>query len=329
MDWIDATSATERDLAGIASVLEAVRVADAPHECPRTRTKVRADLTHGWDGDLPRVVLERDDDGRPVGVVQVTMFGWDNRHSGYVDVAVDPSARRRGIGRRLFEAGVDTMREAGRTHVLAESWDTPTARDFAKALGLERAADEVKRSQQLRTLDSGSLAAERAAAQQHAAGYELLRLPGPVPDSLLDAVVTMTAAINDAPTDDLQIEDEVFSPERIRAFEAGQQAHLQRCYRLVARHRESGALAGHTVVSVDSEQPWHGMQLDTSVLRDHRGHRLGLLLKSSMLDWLAVDEPQLRTIETWNAASNKHMVGVNEQLGYEIVAHAVEWQRRI
>jgi hypothetical protein len=122
------------------------------------------------------------------------------------------------------------------------------------------------------------------------------------------------------------VEDEVFSPERIRAFEAAQAAHGRRMYQLVARHRETGVLAGHTVVGVESDRPWFGSQFDTSVLRAHRGHRLGLLLKIGMLRWLAEAEPQLRLVETWNAASNDHMIAVNEILGYQVVATATAFQ---
>jgi hypothetical protein len=100
-------------------------------------------------------------------------------------------------------------------------------------------------------------------------------------------------------------------------------------HRLVARDRRSGALAGHTVVAVDSERPWFAEQYDTSVLRAHRGHRLGLLLKISMLLHLREIEPQLTMLDTWNAASNEHMVAVNEALGYRVLARGSEWQRQL
>ncbi|HEU4910767.1 MAG TPA: GNAT family N-acetyltransferase, partial [Actinomycetes bacterium] len=112
-------------------------------------------------------------------------------------------------------------------------------------------------------------------------------------------------------------------------FEAAQLAHGRRMRQLVARHKESGVLAGHTVVGVESDRPWYGDQFDTSVLREHRGHRLGLLLKIGMLRWLAEVEPQLRMIDTWNAGSNEHMIAVNEALGYEVVATATEYQRHL
>jgi RimJ/RimL family protein N-acetyltransferase len=80
------------------------------------------------------------------------------------------------------------------------------------------------------------------------------------------------------------------------------------------------------VVAVDEEQPAWAEQHDTSVVRGHRGHRLGLLLKTEMLCWLAEVQPQLETIDTWNAASNDRMIAVNEALGYEVVGRLVAFQ---
>jgi RimJ/RimL family protein N-acetyltransferase len=80
---------------------------------------------------------------------------------------------------------------------------------------------------------------------------------------------------------------------------------------------------------VEGERPWQGWQYDTSVLSAHRGHRLGLVLKLDMLRWLGQEEPQLRTIDTSNAASNAHMIRVNEMLGYHVVGKLIEWQRHI
>ena len=139
----------------------------------------------------------------------------------------------------------------------------------------------------------------------------------------------MTAAINDAPTDGLEIEDEVFSAERVRNYETAQLGQGQRLHRVVARHRETGELAGHTVVAVSGERPENAEQHDTAVVQAHRGHRLGLLLKADMLDWLAVTQPQVTSIETWNAESNDQMIGVNEVLGYRVMGRALQFQRSL
>ena len=57
-----------------------------------------------------------------------------------------------------------------------------------------------------------------------------------------------TAAINDAPLDDLDVEDEVFTGDRVAAYENAQIASGYRFYRILARHRRTGEIAGQTVV---------------------------------------------------------------------------------
>ena len=100
-------------------------------------------------------------------------------------------------------------------------------------------------------------------------------------------------------------------------------------YRMVARHRSTGELVGHTLVGVSVQHPWHAWQLDTSIVGRHRGHRLGLLVKAEMLCWLGEVEPQLHRLDTGNAASNAHMIGINETLGYQITARLIQWQRHL
>lgn len=318
-----------RDLAGAVSVMESARQVDCPHELSRTVVSYTAGLQHGWDGEPPTAYVTRDAAGRVVGVLEVYLPRRDNTHMGYLEVVVDPRVRRQGIGRDLYEAGVDMLRSEGRTLVFVEGFDNPHSLGFAKAIGVDRAIESVKRRQNLRRLDVARLDREHESAAKAAADYELLRMPAEVPDELMADVVTMVAAINDAPLDDLEFEDEVFSAERVRAFEAAQAAQQRRMYRVAARHRGTGELAGHTVVGVEGDRPWHASQFDTSVLGHHRGHRLGVLLKIEMLRWLAEDEGQLHVVDTWNAASNDHMIAVNELLGYEVVATATGFQRHL
>jgi len=327
--WLDADEVGSGEIAGAVALLDAARAVDSPHELPATVASFTADLRHGWDGDRSISAFARDKRGRVTGLAQIFFTPWDNTHLGYLEVTVDPLVRRRGLGRKLFEAGVERIREEGRTLVLIDGSDHAASVAFADAMGLDRASEEVQRRLQLTTLDWTRLDHEFGEAGDRARDYELLQMPGGTPDGMLTAIARMTEAINDAPTDDLQIEDEVFSPERLRAFEAAQEARGRRLYRLVVRHGAAGELAGHTMVGIDNERPWHGWQYDTSVLRTHRGHRLGLLLKIGMVRWLAEEEPQLRTLDTWNASSNAHMIRVNEVLGYEVLARAISWQQNI
>ena len=58
------------------------------------------------------------------------------------------------------------------------------------------------------------------------------------------------------------------------------------------------------IVATHPLRPEIAGQGDTAVARQHRGHRLGLLLKIDMMRWLAEAEPQLKIIQTWNNVDN-------------------------
>ncbi len=83
------------------------------------------------------------------------------------------------------------------------------------------------------------------------------------------------------------------------------------------------------MITVEEARPHLGEQDDTAVLRAHRGHRLGMLLKAGMVLWLAEAEPQLETVDTWNAESNEHMIRVNEALGYRVMGRELQLQKAV
>jgi RimJ/RimL family protein N-acetyltransferase len=329
LTWLDPDDLDPRDVAGAVALLEAARLADRPDRAGTTASQYAAQLRFGYDGDRPAVALTRDPAGRVTGLLEVWCPHRDNQHLASVHVRVDPLVRRHGLGRALFAAGTDRARAAARRLLLSSSPEGSAGIGFLKAMGLDPVYEEVIRRLDVPTVDWPRLEREYAEATARAGGYELLRVPAPLPAELLDRVATMTAAINDAPTGGLDIEDEVFDPDRIRAYEHAQQAGGRRLYRVIARERTTGTLAGHTVAAVEQERPWWAWQHDTSVVAAHRGHRLGLLLKIEMLRWLLEREPQVRFMDTGNAADNKHMIAVNEALGYQVVSRVIEHQRHL
>ena len=222
LTWLDPQHLDQRDVAGGVAVLEAARQVDSPHWLPHTTSSLSTLAVHGWDGDPPQVALLRNGDRRVLGVLEVHLPTWDNRHLGWLEIVVDPRVRRRGYGRALFEAGAARTREAGRTMLVAESFDHEWCVSFAKAMGLDRASDEVQRQQDLAGLDWTRLAHEEQQVLERAADYDLVPLAGATPPDLRATVVDVNRAINDAPTDDLDVEDEGFTVERLLAFEKAQ-----------------------------------------------------------------------------------------------------------
>jgi GNAT superfamily N-acetyltransferase len=344
LHWLDPEQLTDSDVAGAVAVLESSRQVDSPHQLSLTTSDFVTDVRHGFDGDPAAMAVVRglpdgrdepaddrgDDRAGPVtAVLEVELPHRDNTHLAMVRVTVHPAVRRRGLGARLFDIAIELALAQARTLVVVNCWDGTAGVEFAKSMGMDRASQEVKRTQNLLTVDGTRLASLASAARRHAGGYDVIRMAGRTPTEMLPDIAAMVGAINDAPTDDLDIEDMIFTPDRVEAFESAQLAHHRRLYRVVARERATGELAGHTYVGVDGQRPWHAVQFDTSVVRGHRGHRLGLLLKTEMLRWLRDVEPNLERLDTWNAASNAYMIGVNETLGYQVVAEDVGWQRHL
>jgi RimJ/RimL family protein N-acetyltransferase len=316
------------DVRRFVDLTNAVGKVDSPWVHPATVSEYQGQLRYGWDGEPPTPFLALVD-GEPVGQAEYSTSEWDNHHLAWLWVAVHPDRRRQGYGGRILDALVERAREEERTSVGIGGWESDATRAFAARHGLDLKSQDLNRRQFLAELNWEFIRAMRDAAATQAADYELVRRLGATPEEELEALAEMTAAINDAPTDDLDIEDEVFPAERVRNYESAQLARGYRFHRVFARHRETGQLAGHTVVVVDGERPHLAEQHDTSVVRAHRGHRLGLLLKAELLLWLHETQPQVESIDTWNAESNDHMIEVNEKLGYRIMGRALAFQRAI
>jgi N-acetylglutamate synthase-like GNAT family acetyltransferase len=319
------------DTAAVAAAMtfhETIRAVDSPWEPPQTERNFVSSLRNGWDGE-PGESWLLTEDGQVTGTLHLHFAQRDNTHKASMGVTVHPDKRREGRGRALFEEGLARIRATGRRLAGAGTLDAPGPVAFATAMGFSRASVEVQRRQDLTEVDPARVEELRARAAEAARDYTLIRMEGPVPDDLLDEVAVMTAAINDAPTDDLDVEDEVFDGKRVRGFEAAQEAAGNKLYRVIARQGTDGPLAGHTLVGAPAELPEWAWQLDTAVLRAHRGHRLGLLLKADMVTWLRTAEPSVRWVDTWNAESNSYMIAVNEALGYRIVARHLDWQRDV
>ncbi|MEP9365205.1 GNAT family N-acetyltransferase [Nocardioides sp. CN2-186] len=321
VSWDDVEAVRAR-----TAVMEAVRLHEQPWSHPFVADVVAGSMRYGWDGEPTDYFLATADD-TVVAVAQYETSTYDNLHVAWFGIDVHPAHRRQGHGSAILAFLLDRARSDGKTSVGMDGWDLPGTRAFAAAHGFDLKQVSVNRRQHLAKVDRGALDRIHDEASAAAADYELVRRTGATPPAELPAVAHLSASINDAPIGDLDIEDEEFPPERIAAYEAARAGQGHLLHRIVARHRETGELAGHTVVAVESARPSIAHQHDTAVSREHRGHRLGVLLKADMVRWLDEVQPQVETVDTWNAESNGHMISVNEILGYEVLARGLAFQR--
>jgi GNAT superfamily N-acetyltransferase len=93
-----------------------------------------------------------------------------------------------------------------------------------------------------------------------------------------------------------------------------------------AVERSTGRLVGYSQVQVGAGAEL-GYQQDTLVLREHRGHGLGLRMKAASTLAVLAEAPEVTRIRTWNADDNAPMLAVNRALGYEVDAWMRDWQK--
>jgi GNAT superfamily N-acetyltransferase len=238
----------------------------------------------------------------------------------FLDGYVGPAQQGRGLGRTLLDMLGD---RTVRPRLRARAWHDTSGTAALPALGFSPQLTHVVRRLFLDTPDP-RWSALRRQAEGAAADYELVRRVGATPEADLPEMAVLREAINDAPD---ALEYEAYPPERISSYEQALEARRQTQYAVIARHRATGEPAGITLCDVDEFSPSVAHQEDTSVVRAHRGHRLGLLLKLEMIDWLREVRPEVTATDTWNDQTNHHMIAVNEQLGTRVVAASTAFTR--
>lgn len=278
-------------------------------------------------------------DGRIVARALYEEQEQTDARSAWFTVEVLPSHRRRGIGSALFERLEAIARDAGRSTVQSFALhlaggagpriESPTghgsvAADEPAALFLTRRGfrlAQVDRVSRLPLPHGG----EPATAPD---GYELLTWEGQTaPEHLNDMAELHARMSTDPPTGDVDWTPETWDAERVRESEALRAEDGRRWLTTAVRHVASGALAGFTDLAVPHEAHRPVMQMDTIITPEHRGHALGMLLKRANLHAVDTLSPGHPAVYTWNAEENRHMLAVNEALGFISCAIESAWRR--
>ncbi|BCJ59949.1 GNAT family N-acetyltransferase [Micromonospora endophytica] len=315
-------------------IVAAQVAADEPDFPPYCRQRFGTLLRDPMPGNEPIHLLAHLD-GEPAGFLGLDLPQLDNTENASAELAVHPAYRRRGVGRSLLAHGLGVLRERGRRRVSAMSRahlpgapDRPApASAFAASVGAVDALADVRRRLDVTGLDQAKLDSLLADARARSTGYEVLCWRGGTPDELIADVAYLDGRLlADAPMGDLAWEPEAVDAERVRATDAVLKARGKRRYHAGVRHAASGRLVAWTLLDLGASADWHAFQQITIVDPDHRGHRLGLLAKIENLRHLLAHEPAVRAIDTFNAASNDHMIAINEQLGFRVADRWSNWQ---
>lgn len=322
------------DVEAWLAVERAASRADVPDFPELCREDLDGALRVPWPGESrQRWVAEVD--GAVVGTLDLAFPLLDNTDNVEVELTVRPAYRRRGIGTALHDVALREARAEGRTRLMAESVrglpggperDGPGSL-FAPTTGAKLAQTEVRRRLDLSTVDTSDLADRIAGLAGDAPGYSVRTWRGPAPDDVVAGLAELQSRfLSEAPLGDLAWEPQRVDVARWRAGERASAARGRVRFHTVATHDATGQVVAWTDLGRNHQPADQWMQDITLVLPEHRGHRLGLLVKLTNLGRVLAAEPDLAAIHTWNAQENAHMIAINEAMGFRPVDLWDAWQ---
>ncbi|WP_350353158.1 GNAT family N-acetyltransferase [Microbacterium sp. A8/3-1] len=269
----------------------------------------------------------------------------------WASVAVLAAHRNRGIGSALYERLEQTARARGRTTIqnqtsfLAIATATDTGDSISAPTGFGSVPAELPSTRFLRNrgfsleqvgrlsglalpVDEEAFAALLAETTAAAVGYRTVTWQGRTPHEWMESIALLrTRMSTDAPNAGIEQSEDLWTTERVRAFDDLWETSPRMLLTTIVVDDATGTAAGYTELDVPPEPDRSVEQRDTLVLRDHRGRRLGMLLKLASIRRLRDGFPDHGLIETMNAEENRHMLDVNEAVGFVPLSYAARWKK--
>jgi GNAT superfamily N-acetyltransferase len=288
-------------------------------------------------------------DGRIVATAMLRHEGREATPVAWLGVTVHPAWRCQGIGtalaghveRRASEAGYTTFQVfANHTTIGEERIAPPTGygdvplTDPGVRFLLRRGytLEQVGRISVLDLpVDPELLAFQRAEAEA-AAGpdYRAMTWAGSAPHERLDDIALLHSRMfTDAPFAAMERDTTPWDAARVRAEEDTAARSGRILLTAAVEHRPTGLLVAFSQLQIPRDRARPVSQGATLVLEEHRGHRLGRLVKVVNIQELARVSPGSRMIQTDNAEENRHMLRVNDEVGFRAIGYAGMWKRSL
>lgn len=333
--------------------LEMVRIgnavceADAGHDYLTQTPEEALGFWHDQT-DWTQIGFIAERDGRIVGAVTLVLANEENATAVEFDLVVEPAHRGEGIEEALLTEAERESRARGRTviqtwtlhrpHTDGErlvpttGWGSVPAGDrnvlFLRANGFT--FEQVERNSVF-DLHGSSAVVERSLEEALAAAgpdYRLIAWTSPMAEERLDGFAQLIARMStDAPQGGLVVEEQVWDADRVRRREARQLAQGLTVSLACVEHVPTGALVAFNELVIAADRTAATQQLGTLVRREHRGHRLGTIVKcANIVRWRQL-VPESPRITTFNAEENRPMLDINEAIGFVPASYAGAWKK--
>jgi GNAT superfamily N-acetyltransferase len=276
-------------------------------------------------------------DGRLAARMVYSRLRDDTTGTAWLGGGVLPEFRNVGMGSALYAHIENVIRADGGQRILvyAVSPEAPGERLLAPT-GFGSVPAEspgvlflLSHGFTLEQVERGSrLALPAAVSPVTADGYRVHTWVGRTPEEWVeDIALLITRMSTDAPSAGLDEPLDEWDVQRVREWEAREASGNRRQLLAAVEHEATGHLVGFTVLSAPAERHRPISQEETLVLSEHRGHRLGMVLKVANLVHAQEVAPGHPAILTFNAEENRHMLSVNEAVGFVPIGYEGAWKK--
>lgn len=284
-------------------------------------------------------------DGEFIGRVGVDLPQQEGSKTAFWLIEILRKTWGRGIGSAAYELVERTAREHGRT--VLQSWASHPAADGPTitpptgfgAIPDDHGARFYRRHgytlEQVERNSAFDLTApfdevERllAEAVEASRGYRIVQWSPPTPPEFTAGYGWMKSRmVTDAPAAAMEFDEEEWDAAKVARHDAKYTDVGRLLQVTAAQHIETGELCAFNELVIGKDRTEASHQEDTLVLKEHRGHKLGTLVKcAGLLSWREL-APLSPRVLTYNAEENRPMLDINEAIGFAPIAYGGAWKK--